>query len=451
MDIKRSIKYLLERRRGRDGRVIVNNCPIRVRVSFGGVYVDISTGFRIDKDDWNGSEYGVKRGRMSQSGVSSEKINDELSAIRGRIQNIFKQFEVKGVMPSKQDFKDAWESKSTFSDEKKESEDMSLQEKEAKAVSSKPRRSRHTSPHTFWAAYDEFQRACGQQNDWTEATYEKFHALEKHLRGFRRNLTFEYLTEDGLSEFVEYLRRDENMRNTTIGKQLGYLKWFLRWSLKKGLNPNNDFETFRPKLKTTQKTIIFLDRHELEKLRDFEVPEDKRYLQRVKDVFLFCCYTGIRYSDAYNLKKSDVKDNRIEFTTIKTNDHLNIELNKYSKAILAKYKPLDCGEDKALPVISNQKMNNYLKELGELAGIDTPVRQTYYQGTTRKDVISPKYELLSTHAGRRTFICNALSLGIPPQVVMKWTGHSDYKAMKPYIDIADDIKVDAMKRFDEYL
>ena len=54
------------------------------------------------------------------------------------------------------------------------------------------------------------------------------------------------------------------------------------------------------------------------------------------------------------------------------------------------------------------------------------------------------FALLGTHAGRRTFICNTLALGIPPQVVMKWTGHSDYKAMKPYIDIADDIKANEM-------
>ena len=59
----------------------------------------------------------------------------------------------------------------------------------------------------------------------------------------------------------------------------------------------------------------------------------------------------------------------------------------------------------------------------------------------------PKYELLVSHVGRRTFICNALSLGIPAQVVMKWTGHSDYKAMKPYIDIADDIKAVSMSKF----
>ena len=92
---------------------------------------------------------------------------------------------------------------------------------------------------------------------------------------------------------------------------------------------------------------------------------------------------------------------------------------------------------------------DYLKELGELAEINEPIRETYYKGNERIDEVTPKYALLSTHAGRRTFICNALALGIPAQVVMKWTGHSDYKAMKPYIDIADDIKANAMNKFNQ--
>ena len=93
-------------------------------------------------------------------------------------------------------------------------------------------------------------------------------------------------------------------------------------------------------------------------------------------------------------------------------------------------------------------MNEYIQELGKLTEIEEPIRITYYKGNERKDEVIPKHKLLSTHAGRRTFICNALSLGIPVNVVMKWTGHSDYKSMKPYIDIADNIKVNAMKKFD---
>ena len=70
-----------------------------------------------------------------------------------------------------------------------------------------------------------------------------------------------------------------------------------------------------------------------------------------------------------------------------------------------------------------------------------------YRAGTRVEETSPKYDLIGTHAGRRTFICFALASGIPPQVVMKWTGHSDYKAMKPYIDIAEKTKDEAMTVF----
>ena len=301
----------------------------------------------------------------------------------------------------------------------------------------------------FCKAFDEFVRVCGRQNDWTHATYEKFAAVKNHLRAFRADLSFSFFNEAGLTEYVRYLREVREMRNSTIGKQLSFLKWFLRWSFSQGMHRNNAYDTFRPKLKDTQKKIIFLTWEELTKLREFEIPPAKQSLDRVRDVFLFQCFTGLRYSDVYNLRRSDIKEDHIEVTTIKTSDSLVIELNKHSKAILEKYHGIVFDHDKALPVITNQKMNEYLKELAELAGINEPIRQTYYKGNERIDEVTPKYALLGTHAGRRTFICNALALGIPPQVVMKWTGHSDYKAMKPYINIADDIKANAMSKFNQ--
>ena len=146
--------------------------------------------------------------------------------------------------------------------------------------------------------------------------------------------------------------------------------------------------------------------------------------------------------------RTDVFNTHITLTTVKTADTIRIELNKYSRAILDKYTGDHFKGNLALPVISNQRMNDYLKDVGKVCEIDTPITVTYYKGNERIDEVFPKWQLLGTHAGRRTFICNALSLGISPQVVMKWTGHSDYKAMKPYIDIADTAKVEAMKLFD---
>ena len=73
----------------------------------------------------------------------------------------------------------------------------------------------------------------------------------------------------------------------------------------------------------------------------------------------------------------------------------------------------------------------------------------YFIGNQRQEKVLPKYSLITTHTGRRTFIVNSLYLGIPAEVVMKWTGHSDYDSMKPYIKIVDELKEMSMRKFDE--
>lgn len=140
----------------------------------------------------------------------------------------------------------------------------------------------------------------------------------------------------------------------------------------------------------------------------------------------------------------------MEVVTKKTNDRLHIELNRYALAILANYSAVPLPDDKALPVISIQKMNDYLHEAAELAGIDEPVRLVKYRGNERMEEVMPKHALLSSHCGRRTFIVNALRLGIPAPVIMEWTGHSDYKAMKPYIKIVDAAKAENMEKFNRF-
>ena len=427
MNIKRNIIFTLESRK-KDGVLIVENVPIRMRVNFASKRIEFTTGYRIDAEKWDTDKQRVRNGCTNKLKQSASEINASLLGYYTEVQEIFKKFEVEEIMPTPEQFKKA------FNALHKPIEEV------------KPRKS---TPNAFYKVFDDFVRDCGRQNDWTDSTYEKFAAVKNHLMNFRDGLTFDFFDEKGLNDYVTYLRDVKEMRNSTIGKQLSFLRWFLRWAFKKGLHQNNAYDSYKPKLKSTQKKIIFLTWEELNKLREFEMPATKQALDRVRDVFLFQCFTGLRYSDVFNLRRSDIKGDHIEVTTVKTSDSLIIELNKHSKAILDKYKDVSFDDDKVLPVITNQKMNDYLKELAELAGIDEPVRQTYYRGNERIDEVTPKYALLGTHAGRRTFICNALVLGIPPQVVMKWTGHSDYKAMKPYIDIADDIKANAMSKFNQ--
>ena len=431
MNIKRNIIFALESRK-KDGVPIVENVPIRMRVNFASQRIEFTTGYRIDVAKWDGDKQRVKNGCTNKLKQSASEINAALLGYYTELQEIFKRFEVAEIMPSPAEVKEA------FNNRHGQNEKTELASADTSNV-----------PSNFYEAFDDFVRVCGRQNDWTHSTIEKFAAVKNHLKNFRSELSFDFFDEEGLTEYVQYLRDVREMRNSTIGKQLSFLKWFLRWSFKQGMHSNNAYDTFKPKLKDTQKKIIFLTWEELNKLREFKIPPTKQALERVRDVFLFQCFTGLRYSDVFNLRRSDIKGDHLEVTTVKTSDSLIIELNDHSKAILEKYKDVKFENDKALPVITNQKMNDYLKELAELAEINEPVRQTYYKGNERIDEVTPKYALLGTHAGRRTFICNALALGIPPQVVMKWTGHSDYKAMKPYIDIADDIKANAMSKFNQ--
>ena len=429
MNIKRNIIFTLESRK-KDGVLITENVPIRMRVNFASKRIEFTTGYRIDSVKWDADKQRVKNGCSNKLKQSASEINASLLEYYTEIQSIFKRFEVEDVMPTPEQIKEAFNAL-------------------RKPVSEEPKPKKEALPCDFFQVFDDFVEDCGRQNDWTNSTYEKFAAVKNHLMNFREGLTFEFFDERGLNDYISYLRDVKEMRNTTIGKQLSFLKWFLRWAFKKGVHQNNAYDSYKPKLKSTQKKIIFLTWDELNRLREFKIPSNKQALERVRDVFLFQCFTGLRYSDVFNLRRSDIKGDHIEVTTVKTSDSLIIELNNHSKAILDKYKDVAFEDDKVLPVITNQKMNDYLKELAEMAGIDEPIRQTYYKGNERIDEITPKYALLGTHAGRRTFICNALALGIPPQVVMKWTGHSDYKAMKPYIDIADDIKANAMSKFNQ--
>jgi len=427
MNIKRNIIFTLESRK-KDGVLIVENVPIRMRVNFASKRIEFTIGYRIDAEKWDTDKQRVRNGCTNKLKQSASEINASLLGYYTEVQEIFKKFEVEEIMPTPEQIKEAFNALHNPIEEVT------------------PRKS---TSNAFYKVFDEFVRDCGRQNDWTDSTYEKFAAMKNHLMNFRDGLTFDFFDEKGLNDYVTYLRDVKEMRNSTIGKQLSFLKWFLRWAYKKGVHQNNAYDSYKPKLKSTQKKIIFLTWNELNRLREFKIPSNKQALERVRDVFLFQCFTGLRYSDVFNLRRSDIKGDHIEVTTVKTSDSLIIELNNHSKAILDKYKNVAFEDDKVLPVITNQKMNDYLKELAELAGIDDPVRQTYYRGNERIDEVTPKYALLGTHAGRRTFICNALALGIPPQVVMKWTGHSDYKAMKPYIDIADDIKANAMSKFNQ--
>jgi integrase len=423
MKVKHTYQFLLDKERGKPDAKL----RFRVKWNHNKNIVAFNVGYRVDVEKWSSDTQRCKINTThGKSKTAAGAINSEIQRYEKAADDAFTEFEVNGVVPTADEFRTRFSVRIG-------------RISEASAAGEK----------TLYERLSQFAEEVGRENQWTRRTYQKMETLKNHLLCFDKDLAFEKLNEKKLGDYVIHLRDVAGLRNRSAQKQLGTLKWFLRWASKKGYNSNRDFQGFSPKFKIEEKKVIFLDWDELMTVFNFEIPEEMQRLSHVRDVFCFCCFTGLRYSDVSNLKRSDVYSNHISVTTIKTTDSIKIELNDFSRKILEKYSGVEFKNNAALPVISNQKMNDAIKEIGKLCGIDKPVGITYYKGTKRVDEIYPKYALLSSHAGRRTFICNALTLGISPQIIMKWTGHSDYKSMKPYIDITDKAKEEAMCLFSE--
>lgn len=427
MHIQRGIKFILHKRNPNQ----VENLGIRLRLTLRGkTPVDFPLGFSIDMDDWDAES------QMATGGDNMDAINRTIKEWRVMLDDIFARYElIEKRTPTPEEFKDLFNDTIGRPTELTKELDK-IEEQKAPG---------------FFRVFDIFMEKTGKQNQWTESTYRKFRTIKRTLRDYNKKLSFDTLTADKMQGYMDSLIK-AGKKNTTVAKDISFVRWFLHWSHLNGYYSGNLFETFKPKLKGTDmasKEIIFLTRDEVRQLEEWKFEPSQKALERVRDVFLFCCFTGLRYSDVAKLKRSDVKAGYIDVVTQKTNDELKIELNKHSQAILDKYKDKRIADDLALPVISNQKMNDALKELGKLCGITEPVRLVYFKGNERFEEVKPKHELLTTHCARRTFVVSALQLGIPSEVIMRWTGHSSFKAMKPYYKIVDETKEKAMAKFDD--
>ena len=228
------------------------------------------------------------------------------------------------------------------------------------------------------------------------------------------------------------------MLNNTANKIIQFLKSFLIWANNNSYSDNNSYKTFKGKSEANE--VIYLTDDELETLYNLRLEEER--LERVRDIFVFQCVTGVRYSDIENISREDIKNSTWNVRTQKTHQIIEIPLNAYALSILAKY----IEYPQPLPVISNQKMNTYLKELCKIAEINELVKEVRYQGSERIETTKKKYETVSTHTARRTFISLSLEKGMQPDVIMAITGHTTYKMMQRYLKIADKHKREQMDK-----
>ena len=169
---------------------------------------------------------------------------------------------------------------------------------------------------------------------------------------------------------------------------------------------------------------MVLTQNEIIQLYKFVFQNSK--LERVRDVFVFACLTGMRYSDFKRVSKSNIQNDYILLRETKDKSkHLTIPLTPISKSILQKY-------DYKLPTISDQKFRDYIKEACKAVGFTQIVTSTKRIGNDIIETKQPKHERISTHTARRSFITVMLNKGTPSKVIMNITGHKSIKTFNSY-------------------
>jgi integrase len=290
---------------------------------------------------------------------------------------------------------------------------------------------------------------------WSLSTLKKLSTIETQLLAFedskrKKNRSYRLdvnqANERFFEELIEFWQSEYGLRNSTIQKYLKLLRWFLNWSYKKGL-ANDSFKMVEIKLKEASKQIVVLDMAEIGAIYRLPIPEQKQYLDRTRDVFVFQSLTGLRFSDLRNLKSSDVNGAVIKSNTIKTGEVVEIQLNDTTRGILNKYKEHQAATGKALPVPVNQVFNKFLKELAALAGLDEQITLVHYKGSQRVEETFSKHELICSHTARRSFITNGLALGIQSEVLRSWTGHASERSFKDYYKILKERQETDIQKF----
>ena len=271
MIIKRNCIFLLDKEKSK------SDAKLRYRIKWNGNTVSFNVGYRVDIDKWSPDGQRCKNNTThSTKKVHSSVINKAIQSYEDICDNIFFIFEQKEIIPTPDEFKDEFNQR----------------------LGKKVKRQR-----TLFEYHTEFMIEQGKESQWEESTYKEHRTIHRRLKDFAPDLEFEDLTKQGLSMFVDYMHtvpinsKKKGLKNSSIRKNLDNLKWFLRWATDKGYNKELAFTTFQPKLKEVKNTVVYLTWDELMLIYNFTPSSTRSNLEKVKDVFCFCCFTSLRYSD----------------------------------------------------------------------------------------------------------------------------------------------------------
>lgn len=398
--------YLRTDKKTKDGL-----CPIRVDITFNSVRIRQQLpDVKVLEKDWKEKPQRIKPHRESESDNNYIVFNDKIDKFEAKVKDVFKYFLLNDLQPTKELF------------EKKMN---------TKVVN---------NTLSFFDSFEEFIETNKSSKAYN--TIKNYRTCLNFFKDFEQfsgqKIHFDIINQQFFEEFRDYCFIERETLNNYFGKQIATLKTFLDWSFDRKYTENTDYKRFKSVQNEIE--IISLFPEELMLLKDFEF--DSERLKKIRDVYCFGCFTGLRYSDIANLKPANIFENHISLTLQKTKTigH-KIPLINYSKEILAKYK--DTFQE-PLPFFHSTKLNKAIKECCKIAGINTPISITRYIGQRNVEKTVPKYELITIHTARKTFITNSLMLKMSETEVKKVSNHIKDVHFRKYVNFSQSYLNDSM-------
>ncbi|MBO4483064.1 MAG: phage integrase SAM-like domain-containing protein [Prevotella sp.] len=316
---------------------------VRLRVTYNGKRIDIRTGIRVEPRFWDKKTQRVKRGFRYQE-ETDVTINAALISYVRFVNLYFIECERNFRAPVLTDLRDKFNYLYKHTGKLKKTE--------------------------FFYLFEEFIKIKSGEKGWGKDMVDVYERLLEKIRKFKADIRFTDLDTQTLEAFKESLA--ETMYNDAIKKNLSYLKSFIKWAKSKHYSVCEDFETYDPKLPKAHISVKYLTLDELDRIYNLKIEEGSA-LDQTRDAFIFQCYTALRYSDIKQLRPRNIlrgKDGYIiRLLTEKDDDAIEFPLAKRAVAIYKKYSGRIYDEGRLFPILSNQKYNEHLKELGRAADL----------------------------------------------------------------------------------
>lgn len=272
----------------------------------------------------------------------------------------------------------------------------------------------------------------------------KLNTIKNHLRVFlgKKKMYLVEYNQTFINKLTHYWEQKVGLQPNTIHKNFRFMLLFLNYLRKEGVIESEFYKDFQYPRQVETNTIV-LSKEEVHLLIGY-IPKTASH-GRVRDLFLILIYTGLRFGDAIRINRSWLRNGLLYVNTQKTGEKVSIPLHPRLKDILTKY-----DFDLTPLHISNQKFNDYVKILCKEAGISDEVEIVKYQNGSKQYLIKPKWSLIASHTGRRTFITNSILAGIPLPVIQQITGHKKLTTLQRYIEIADENKKSELSKLSSF-